>query len=226
MDGSRLSRWCLREIQWPLIGGSILLLLATAANVSAALLFQPLFDRGVLGEKGSILTSLISLQIALFLSRGILAGFAFDLFTRASAQIGQTLTLKLFDHLQVHSLSYFLDHPQARLLQLLRNDVVVLEINLGQTLGQAIIATLQTILTLAVMALWEPRLALLCVVGLGVGAALIWLASRLTNRALASEIEANEFVAEHLLLTLSLRGFFLRTSASFDWGRTRLQQLL
>jgi ABC-type multidrug transport system fused ATPase/permease subunit len=226
MDGIHLSSWCLRQILPALIMGSALLLLATSANVSAALLFQPLFDRGVLGEKSSILISVIGLQIGLFLARGILAGFAFDLFARASARIGQNLTLKLFDHLQIHSLSYFLDHPQARLLQLLRNDVVVIEVNLGQTLGQGIIATLQTVLTLVVIVMWEPRLALLCVVGLGVGAALIWLASRLTNRALENEIGANELVAEHLLLMLSLRGFFLRASASPDWGRTCLQQLL
>ena len=81
-------------------------------------------------------------------------------------------------------------------------------------------------MTLVVIVAWEPRLALLCIVGLGVGAALIWLASRLTNRALASEIEANETVADHLLMMLGLRGLFLRASASPDWGRTRLQQLL
>ena len=59
-----------------------------------------------------------------------------------------------------------------------------------------------------------------------IGAALIWLASRLTNRALVGEIKANKSVAEHLLLMLSMRGLFLRTSASPDWGRIRLQQLL
>ena len=224
--GHRLSRWCLHQVQPTFVAGFIILLLATIANVAAALLFQPLFDKGVIGQQGSILIPVMSLQLALFLARGALAGFAFDLFARASARLGQNLTLRVFDHIQNHSVSYFLDHPQARLLQLLRNDVVVLEVSLGQTLGQAIVATLQTIVTLVVIVVWEPRLALLCIVGLAVGAALIWLASRLTNRALASEIEANESVAEHLLMMLSLRGLFLRASASPDWGRMRLQQLL
>jgi ABC-type bacteriocin/lantibiotic exporter with double-glycine peptidase domain len=208
------------------IAGSFILLLATVANVSAALLFQPLFDNGVLRQQSSILISVMALQLALFLVRGALAGVAFDLLARVGARIGQNLTLRVFDHLQTHSLAYFLDHAQAGLLQLLRNDVVVLEVNIGQTLGQAIIASLQVIVTLIVLALWEPRLALLCVVGLGVGAALISLASHLTVRALESEIEANESVTQHLLMMLSQRGLFLRISASPDWGRTRLQQLL
>jgi ATP-binding cassette, subfamily B, bacterial len=222
----RLSRWCLRQVLSTFIAGSIILLLATVANVSAALLFQPLFDNGVLRQQGSILIPVMALQLALFLARGVLAGFAFDLLARAGARIGQNLTLRVFDHLQTYSLAYFLDHAQARLLQLLRNDVVVLEVNIGQTLGQAIIATLQAIVTLIVIAVWEPRLALLCVVGLGGGAALIWLASHLTVRALESEIEANESVTQHLLMTLSMRGLFLRASASPDWARTRLQLLL
>lgn len=224
--GIRLTRWCLRQELPTFVAGSIILLLATVANVSTALLFQPLFDKGVLGQQASILIPVVALQMALFLARGALAGFAFDLLARASARLGQNLTLRIFDHLQNHSVSYFLDHPQARFLQLLRNDVVVLELSVGQTLGQAIIATLQTIVTLVVIVVWEPRLALLCIVGLGAGAALIWLASHLTNRALASEIEANESVVEHLLMMLSLRGLFLRASASPDWGRTRLQRLL
>jgi ABC-type bacteriocin/lantibiotic exporter with double-glycine peptidase domain len=221
-----LIKWCLQQVLSAYISGSIILLLATIANVAAALLFQPLFDKGILGQRSTILIPVMFLQLALFLVRGALAGFAFDLFARASARLGQKLTLRVFDHIQTHSLSYFLDRPQAQLLQLLRNDVTVLEVSLGQTLGQAIIATLQTIVTIVVMVAWEPRLALLCVIGLGIGAALIWLATRLTNRTLASEIEANESVAEHLLMILSLRGLFLRASASPDWGRTHLQQLL
>jgi ATP-binding cassette subfamily B protein len=221
-----LIKWCLQQVLSAYISGSIILLLATIANVAAALLFQPLFDKGILGQHSTILIPVMFLQLALFLMRGALAGFAFDLFARASARLGQKLTLRVFDHIQTHSLSYFLDRPQAQLLQLLRNDVTVLEVSLGQTLGQAIIATLQTIVTIVVMVAWEPRLALLCVIGLGIGAALIWLATRLTNRTLASEIEANESVAEHLLMILSLRGLFLRASASPDWGRTHLQQLL
>ena len=63
-------------------------------------------------------------------------------------------------------------------------------------------------------------------IGIASGAALIWLAARLTNRALHDEISANETVAEHLLMMLSLRGALLRVSASPDWGRSRLVQLL
>lgn len=224
--GGGLSWWCLQQVRSTFVAGSLILLLATMANVAAALLFQPLFDQGVLGQQGSVLIPIVSLQIAFFLARGVLAGFAFDLLARASARLGQNLTLRVFDHIQNHSVSYFLDRPQAQLLQLIRNDVVVIEVSLGQVLGQAIIATLQTIVTLLVLVVWEPKLALLCMGGLMTGAALIWLASRLTNRALVSEIEANESVAEHLLLMLSVRGLFLRTSASPDWGRMRLQQLL
>ena len=63
-------------------------------------------------------------------------------------------------------------------------------------------------------------------IGIATGATLIWLAARLTNRALHDEISANETVAEHLLMMLSLRGALLRVSASSDWGRSRLVQLL
>ena len=111
-------------------------------------------------------------------------------------------------------------------MQLLRNDVLVLEVSIGQTLGQAIVATLQTILALLVIFLWDPRLALLCMIGIATGATLIWLAARLTNRALHAEISANETVAAHLLMMLSLRGALLRVSASPDWARSRLVQLL
>jgi ABC-type bacteriocin/lantibiotic exporter with double-glycine peptidase domain len=221
-----LTHWCLRQ-EWPtFVAGLMMLLLASIANVLTALLFQPLFDNGVLGKQTSVLVSIVALQMALFVARAALAGFAFDLFTRAGARLGQRLTLKIFDHLQTHSYSYFIDHPQSRLLQLLRNDVLVLEMSAGQTLGQAIVATLQTILALLVIFVWDPRLALLCMIGIAAGAALIWLAARLTNQALQDEISANESVAEHLLLMLSLRGALLRVSASADWGRSRLLGLL
>jgi len=221
-----LTSWCLRQELPTFVAGLTILLLATIANILTALLFQPLFDNGVLGKQTSVLVSVVALQTALFVTRGALAGFAFDLFARASARLGQRLTLRVFDHIQTHSYSYFIDHPQSRLLQLLRNDVLVLEVSIGQTLGQAIVATLQTILALLVIFLWDPRLALLCMIGIASGAALIWLAARLTNRALHDEISANETVAEHLLMMLSLRGALLRVSASPDWGRSRLVQLL
>jgi ATP-binding cassette, subfamily B, bacterial len=221
-----LATWCLRQELPTFVAGLTILLLATIANVLTALLFQPLFDNGVLGKQTSVLVSVVALQMALFVARGALAGFAFDLFARASARLGQRLTLRVFDHIQTHSYSYFIDHPQSRLLQLLRNDVLVLEVSIGQTLGQAIVATLQTILALLVILLWDPRLALLCLIGIAAGATLIWLAARLTNRALQDEIPANEAVAEHLLMMLSLRGALLRVSASPDWGRSRLVQLL
>ena len=221
-----LTSWCLRQELPTFVAGLTTLLLATIANVLTALLFQPLFDNGVLGKQTSVLVSVVALQTALFVTRGALAGFAFDLFARASARLGQRLTLRVFDHIQTHSYSYFIDHPQSRLLQLLRNDVLVLEVSIGQTLGQAIVATLQTILALLVIFLWDPRLALLCMIGIASGATLIWLAARLTNRALHDEISANETVAEHLLMMLSLRGALLRVSASPDWGRSRLVQLL
>jgi ABC-type bacteriocin/lantibiotic exporter with double-glycine peptidase domain len=221
-----LAGWCFRQ-EWPtFVAGLAILLMATTANILTALLFQPLFDNGVLGKQTSVLVSVVALQTALFVARGALAGFAFDLFARASARLGQRLTLRVFDHIQTHSYSYFIDHPQSRLLQLLRNDVLVLEVSIGQTLGQAIVATLQTILALLVIFLWDPRLALLCMIGIVTGATLIWFAARLANRALHDEISANETVAEHLLMMLSLRGALLRVSASPDWGRSRLVQLL
>jgi len=71
--GHRLSRWCLQQVQSTFIAGFIILLLATFANVAAALLFQPLFDKGVLGQQGSMLIPVMSLQLALFLARGALA---------------------------------------------------------------------------------------------------------------------------------------------------------
>jgi ABC-type multidrug transport system fused ATPase/permease subunit len=168
-----LTQWCLRQ-EWPtFVAGLMMLLLASIANVLTALLFQPLFDNGVLGKQTSVLVSVVALQMALFVARAALAGFAFDLFTRAGARLGQRLTLKIFDHLQTHSYSYFIDHPQSRLLQLLRNDVLVLEVSAGQALGQAIVATLQTILALLVIFVWDPRLALLCMIGIATGATLI-----------------------------------------------------
>ena len=203
-----------------------MLLFAAVANVSATLLFQPLFDKGVVGREGAILVPIVALQLLLLLGRGIIAGIAFDLLARASARLGQSLTLRLFDRLEGQSMSYFMARPQAELLQLLRNDVVILEHSFGQLTGQAITATLQTLVIFVVLLRWEPRMAFLCVVGVGASAALIWLASQFTNRALAREIDANASIAEHLLRTLGLRGFFLRVSSSPDWGRLRLQQLL
>lgn len=222
----RLSLWRLPQMTPALLVGSLILALATIANVCATLLFQPLFDKGVLGRDGAVLIPIVALQMALLIARGALAGVAFDLLARASARLGENLTLKIFDHLRRQSLSYFLGRPQAELLQLLRNDVTILEHGLGQFAGQAIVATFQTVAILFVMLAWQPLLALLCVAGFGASAAVIGLASRLTNRALAGEIDANAAVVEHLLATLGLRGFFLRVSTSPDWGRTRMQGLL
>ena len=77
------------------MAGVAILLLATTANVLTALLFQPLFDNGVIGKQTSVLVSVVALQMALFVARGALAGFAFDLFARASARLGQRLTFKV-----------------------------------------------------------------------------------------------------------------------------------
>lgn len=221
-NGVRLTIMNFRLALPSFLGGAILLLLATIATVSATLLFQPLFDRGVLDGEGAILVPTVLLQMALLLARGVLAGLAFDWLARASARLGRDLTLRIYDHLQRHSLSYFLDRSQADLLQVMRSDVLILETTLGQTVGQALIATLQTVIGLLVILIWEPRLALLCIVGFGAGATLIWFASRLTNRALQTEIAANAAVAEHLLATVGLRGFFLRVGAAPGWGRARL----
>jgi ABC-type multidrug transport system fused ATPase/permease subunit len=222
----RLSLWRLPRLAPALLVGSLILALATIANVCATLLFQPLFDNGVLGHDSAVLIPIVALQMALLIARGALAGVAFDLLARASARLGENLTLKIFDHLRRQSLSYFLGRPQADLLQLLRNDVTILEHGLGQFVGQAIVATFQTVAILVVMLVWQPLLALLCVAGFGASAAVIGLASRFTNRALTGEIDANAAIVEHLLATLGLRGFFLRVSASPDWGRTRMQDLL
>jgi ABC-type bacteriocin/lantibiotic exporter with double-glycine peptidase domain len=224
--GARLSTWCIRQVLPTFIVGCLMLLLATLATVCGTLLFQPLFDKGILERQGSILMPLVVLQVALFLTRGALAGVAFDVLTRASARLGQSLTLRIFDHFQKQPLSFFIDRPQADLLQVLRNDIAVLELNFGQTLGQAIIATLQSIAAILVILIWEPVLALLCVAGLGSGAALIWSASWLTNRAMPAEIAANASLSDHFLTVLGLRGFFLRISSTPEWGRARSQQLL
>lgn len=218
--------WCLRPALPRFVAGVVALLLSTIATVSATLLFQPLFDQGVLGKQGTILIPIVLVQMALLLARGLLAGMAFDWLTRASARLGYDLTQAIFEHLRRHSLPYFLARSQADLLQLLRNDVLTLETTLGQTVGQALIATLQTVIALLVILLWEPRLALLCILGLGTGAALIWYASHLTNRALQKEIAANASIAEHLLVTVGPRGLFLRVSASSDWAQRRLRELL
>jgi ABC-type bacteriocin/lantibiotic exporter with double-glycine peptidase domain len=213
----------MRQILPTFLPAFLLLLVATAANVAVALLFQPLFDQGVLARQPSIAVAVVVLQAALAVARAAMAGAAFDLFARAGARIGQDLTLMVFDRITRHSLRYFLDHPQQHLLQILRNDVLVLELNVSQVLAQAIIATLQTVLTLF---LWEPRLAALCVAGVAVRAVLIWLSSRIANRALKSEIAANESVAGHLLALLGPRGTLLRISAAPDWPRDRLREFL
>jgi ATP-binding cassette subfamily B protein len=216
----------LREVPPSILGGSLLLLLASIANISATLLFQPLFDRGVTAGQGSVLAPIVALQLILLLSRGVLAGIAFDVLARVSARLGHDLTLRIFDHLKDKSLSYFLCRPQAELLQVLRNDVLTLEQGFAQLVGQALIATFQTLVILIIMLMWEPGIALLCFTGLGASAALIWLASKLTSTALTKEIQANASIADHLLLVLGLRGFFLRVSSSPGWARTRLEELL
>ena len=221
-----LAAWCVRQILPTFLPAFLLLFLATAANVAVGLLFEPLFDQGVLARQPSIAVAVVVLQAALAVARATMAGAAFDLFARAGARIGQDLTLMVFDRITRHSLRYFLDHPQQHLLQILRNDVLVLELNVGQVLAQATIATLQTVLILAALFLWEPRLAALCVAGVAVGAILIWLSSRIANRALKSEIAANESVAGHLLALLGPRGTLLRVSAAPDWPRDRLREFL
>src|SRR5438552_9119575 len=87
----RLTRWCLLQALPVFVAGCVLLLLGTVATVSATLLFQPLFDQGVLGQQGSILLPTVALQMALLLARGALAGIAFDLLARVSARLGQAL---------------------------------------------------------------------------------------------------------------------------------------
>jgi ABC-type multidrug transport system fused ATPase/permease subunit len=215
----------LRKIRLPFAIGSLLILASTCANVAAALLLKPLFDNAVLGT-GDNLWTILATQLSLFLTYGALAGVAFEIFARASATLGNQITEKLYASLERRPLSYFLDKPRSEVLQLLRNDVLVLELNFGHTAGQALVATFQTIVTLTVILWWQPKLAFFCILGLGASAGLIWLSSHLTNHAMEKEIAANEAVAEHLLATLGVRGFLLRASASARWARARLQTLL
>lgn len=223
---ARLGAWCFGQVWRAFAAGTALLLLATAGGIAASLLFQPLFDKGLIARDGSILAPIVAGQVALLLVRNVLAGAAFDLLARAGAGLGSRLTLRVFDHLQRHSLPYFLERGQADLLQLLRGDVVVLEASLGQLAGQALIASFQTLAVLAALLAWKPELALLCAAGLGTGAVVTSLAARLSNRALAREIGANAKVAEHLLRTLGLRGFLLRVQSSAAWPRARLETRL
>ena len=77
-----LAAWCVRQILPTFLPAFLLLLLATAANVAVALLFQPLFDQGVLARQASIAVAVVVLQAALAVARAMMAGAAFDLFAR------------------------------------------------------------------------------------------------------------------------------------------------
>ncbi len=80
----RLGFWCLTQMGSLYFTGTLLLGVATAAGLAAALLFQPLFDKGLIGRDGSVLLSIVALQLALMLSRILLTRGALDLLARAA----------------------------------------------------------------------------------------------------------------------------------------------
>lgn len=218
----RLGRWCLRQIGWLFAAGTTMLALATAVGIAAALLFQPLFDQGLIGRNGGILLSVIGLQVGLMLLRILLTGTALDLFARAGARLGKRLTLRLYEHLQRHSLRYFLEKKQADLLQLLRADVSLIEESLGILTGWVVIGSFQAIGMLVVIVFWQPLMALVCLAGLVVGTMLTALAARVSNRGRIREIDSNIAVTEHLLSTLGVSGAMLRIGTAPRWATERM----
>ncbi len=156
----RLGFWCLTQMGSLYFTGTLLLGVATAAGLAAALLFQPLFDKGLIGRDGSVLLSIVALQLALMLSRILLTRGALDLLARAGARLGQRLALRLYEHLQRQSVRYFLETKQADLLQLMRGDIALIDDSVGQLSGWVVIGAFEAIGMLVVIVLWQPAMAL------------------------------------------------------------------
>jgi ABC-type bacteriocin/lantibiotic exporter with double-glycine peptidase domain len=218
----QLGRWCLGQIGWLFPAGTAMLAFATVVGIAAALLFQPLFDQGLIGRNGGILVSVIGLQLGLMLLRILLTSSALDLLARAGARLGELLTLRLYEHLQQHSLQYFLEKKQADLLQLLRADIALIEESLGQVSGWVVIGSFQAVGMLIVIGLWQPLMALVCLAGLVVGTILTAIAARQSNRGRIREIDANVAVTEHLLATLGVSGTLLRVGTAPRWPTRRM----
>lgn len=200
--------------------------LATITGIAAALLFQPLFDRGLIGGDGAILVSVVGAQLLLMLARIVLTGGALDLLARAGAKLGARLALRLYQHLQHNSLRYFLATQQANQLQLLRSDIVLIEQSVGQLAGWVVIGAFEAVGMLVVIVAWQPLMALICLLGLTVGTSLTALAARHSNRARGREIDANAAVTEHILTTLGVTGVLLRVGTAPHWAEQRMARYL
>ena len=221
----RLGFWCLTQMRAFYFSGTLLLAAATATGLGASLLFQPLFDRGLIGRDGAVLISIVTLQLALILLRIVLTKGALDMLARAGARLGQRLAMRLYKHLQRRSLQYFLETKQADLLQLMRGDIALIDDSVGQLSGWVVIGAFEAIGMLVVIVLWQPAMALVSLIGLAVGTAITVLAARLSNNARSREIEANAGVTEHILNTFGVSGALLRVTTAKHWPMDRMATL-
>jgi len=203
-----------------------LLTLAAGLGAAGLLLFAPLFDRGVIPGNFPLILSILLVQLACLLAKGALGAGAFHLFSAYGADLAATLTLRVYHHLQRQSFTYQLDKGQSELLQLLRGDTAIIEGGFSQLAGQALVAGLQILIVLALLLAWYPGLFWLGLAGLAGTGVLACAASRVSEKALAREIQENVRVGEHLLKTLGVRGFLLQVSAWGEWGGAALRTLL
>jgi len=223
---SGLLRWCFLRSPWQLAGNLTLLSLSAALGIGALLLFAPLFDRGIIPGNFWIAASILLLQLFCFLAGGGLAAVSFHLFSSYGANLAGALTLRIYEHLQKQAFISQLHRGQSELLQLLRGDIAIIEASFSQLLGQGFVAALQVLVVLGLMLAWHLPLFLLGLAGLSGMGALTYLASRYSERELSREIQENVKVGEHILKTLGLRGYLLRTSALGHWCSETLRALL
>jgi len=195
-------------------------------GIGALLLFAPLFDRGIIPGNFWIAASILLLQLFCFLAGGGLAAVSFHLFSSYGANLAGALTLRIYEHLQKQAFISQLHRGQSELLQLLRGDIAIIEASFSQLLGQGFVAALQVLVVLGLMLACHLPLFLLGLAGLSGMGALTYLASRYSERELSREIQENVKVGEHILKTLGLRGYLLRTSALGHWCSETLRALL
>lgn len=201
-------------------GATLLLALDTAVGMAPALLTRTLFDDGLLKGDFGYAARVLAAQGGLFLLSLLLTHAWHGAYVRLGLKVTEELSARLYAHLQLQSLRFFIETSISEIAQRLQADVSSLETACSSLLGQTVVAVFKILTVGTVMLAWNLKLTLATVCTTPIIAVLSHLSSRLSRRLLQRQLDASVSLSDHLMHTLSADGYLLTVST----GSQGLQQ--
>ena len=152
-----------RPYRWPLFGAAALIVLKTAATLAIPFLVGLAIDTGIRPGRQPELRSLLALAVVLVCTMSI-AAIANRAFLTISGRIGQDvlydLRLRLFNHVQSLSISFFERYTSGRIIARLTSDIDALQELLATGLSSVVTAMLSVLAIALILLRLDLRLGL------------------------------------------------------------------